>query len=157
MRLELIHPMLVHFPLALLSTGVVVRFASLWGAKRPGLSFLLPASWLILSFGVIAAWLTVIAGEIACEIVMPTLPDPSILEEHETHAYLTASCFTIALFVDWTRAFFLTKEKNWIIKKGLFALVWLLYLFSLTNLMITGFYGATAVYEEGAAVAKPKP
>lgn len=155
MRPELIHPMLVHFPLALLSTGVVIRFASLWGAKRPGLSFLLPASWLILGLGVIAAWLTVIAGEVAAEIIAPTLQNMSVLEEHAEHALITASGFTIALLVDWIRAFLLTKRENWTIKKGLFALVWLLYLFSLTNLMITGFYGANLVYEQGAAVAKP--
>src|SRR5882724_9385379 len=48
MRLELIHPMLVHFPIALFCTGLVLRLVACWAAKKPGFSFLLPASWTIL-------------------------------------------------------------------------------------------------------------
>jgi uncharacterized membrane protein len=154
MRLELIHPMLVHFPIALLTTGVVVRFAALWSIKRPTLSFLLPASWMILLLGVIAAWLSIIAGEIAHEIVEPTLPNVTVLHEHENHAYLTAYGFTIGILIDWTRAFLQAKlyKRGWMVKKGMAVVFWLFYLFSLTNLIITAFYGGTLVYEEGAAV-----
>ena len=156
MRPELVHPMLVHFPIALLITGVVVRFAALCSAKRPAFSFLLPASWMILFLGVVAAWSAIIAGEIARDIVEPTLKNVSVLNEHEEHAYITAYGFTLALLLDWARAFFLAKlhKRGWIVKKALALVVWFLYLFSLSNLIITGFYGGTLVYEEGAAVAK---
>ena len=148
--------MIVHFPIALLSTGVVVRFAALWGAKRPALSFLLPASWLVLFLGVVAAWLAVITGEIASEIVESTLQSTSVLDEHKNHAIITACGFTLGLFAYWTRAFFLAKshKRGWMIKKALGVVISLLYLFSFANLMITGFYGGTLVYEEGAAVIK---
>ncbi len=149
MRLELIHPMLVHFPIALLSTGVVLRSVSTWTAKKRILSFLLPASWTVLSLGVIAAWSTVIAGEIAEDIVRPTLENMSVLNEHSEHAYITAFGFTIGLLFDGLRTFFLTKGY-----RGFAVLVWLIYLFSLGNLIVTGYYGGTLVYEEGAAVLK---
>lgn len=156
MRLELIHPMLVHFPIALLSVGVLVRAASLWTAKRPNFSFLLPASWMILFLGVIAAWATIIAGELAEGIVKPMLQNDIVLEEHSEHAYITAIGFTIGLLIDWTRGFLRTKlqREGWIVKRGLAAIIWFIYLFSLTYLIITGFYGGTLVYEEGAAVQK---
>ena len=144
--------MLVHFPIALLSTGVLLRVVSLWTAKRPLFSFLLPAAWTILGLGVLAAWVTVIAGELARSIVEPTLDNIRVLDEHEIHAYRTAIGFTIALIGDWTKALFLTK--SWWTQKGLGVVLWLLYLLSLTNLIITGSYGATLVYDEGAAVMR---
>ena len=152
MRLELIHPMLVHFPIALLFTGVVLRFAALWSAKRPALYFLLPASWTILGLGVVAAWAAVTAGEVAEGIVRPTLENSEVLDEHVTHAYRTAIGFTIGLLLDWIRLFL--QKNSWLVKRGLAAVIWIFYLVSLTNLIITGGYGATLVYEEGAAVAR---
>ncbi len=158
MRTELIHPLLVHFPIALLVTGVVMRCTAIWAGKKPIFAFLLPASWVILFFGVLLAWSAVITGEIAREIVGPTLKNVHILDEHEMHAHITAYGFTIGLFTDWIRAFFLIKlQKNgWGIKRGIAIVTWFIYLFSLTNLILTGNYGATLVYEEGAAVNKDK-
>jgi uncharacterized membrane protein len=153
MRLELIHPMLVHFPIALLSTGVLVRFAALITPKRFKNSFLLPASWLILGFGVIAAWLAVIAGEMAADIVAPTLKNMEILNAHKLHAYRTAIGFTAGLAIDLFRGF-LQQKKGWVVKQGLALIFCALYLISLGNLIVTGAYGATLVYEEGAAVKK---
>ena len=154
MRLELIHPMLVHFPIALLITGVAVRFMALWADKRPALSFLLTSAWMILTLGVLTAWTAVIAGEIARDIVAPTLENIKELDEHREHAYITAIGFTLGLFMDWARVYLVKKKKKkgWLTKKGLAIVVWLLYLFSLTNLIITASYGAVLVYEEGAAV-----
>ncbi len=151
MRLELIHPMLVHFPIALLTTGVVLRFVSLWSKKRPNLSFLLPSAWLILALGVIAAWLAVIAGEVARDIVA-TPENRAILDEHREHAYTTAIGFTISLLLDWTRAFLATKSKR--VNRILGVVVGIIYLFCWTNLLITAYYGGTLVFEKGAAVIK---
>jgi len=153
MRPELIHPMLVHFPIALLSTGVLVRFAALVTPKRFKNSFLLPASRLILGFGVLAAWITVIFGETAADIVAPTLRNTQILHEHALHAYRTAIGFTAALGIDLFRGF-LQQKKSRVSKQGPALIFYTLYLVSLGNLLITGAYGATLVYEEGAAVKK---
>lgn len=154
MRPELIHPMLVHFPIALLFTGVLIRLAAIFTKKKTACSFLLPASWLILLLGIIAAWIAVIAGEIAREIVSPTLENMHYLNEHSEHAYLTAWSFTLALFIDGFRAFLISKKPKLGVrfKKGLAIAMWLFYLFGLGNLIATGIYGAALVYEQGAAV-----
>lgn len=165
MRPELIHPMLVHFPIALLFTGVIIRLVAALVKKRDLFSFLLPASWLVLLLGVIAAWVAIIAGEIARDIVAPTIENMNILNEHEEHAYFTAFSFTIALFTDGIRTFLLNKKHKglnlltisktgWFVKRGLAITMWFLYLFGLGNLVVTGMYGAALVYEEGAAVEK---
>jgi uncharacterized membrane protein len=158
MRPELIHPMLVHFPIALLFTGSIIRVAALWTKKKSTYSFLLPASWMILGLGVIAAWAAIIAGEIARDIVAQTLENIQVLNKHDDHAYYTAYGFTLALLVDGIRSLFLIKLKNrsWWVKRGLAAAIWVLYLFGTVNLVMTGYYGGTLVYQEGAAVNAAK-
>ncbi len=154
MRPELIHPMLVHFPIALLLTGLFVRLCAIAGRKRSRLSFLLSAAWLILALGVISAWVAVIAGEFAADIVAPTLDNLKVLSQHSTHAYFTAVSFTLGLLVDFTRAYILGRiwsKRGWI-KNGLCIVFWCLYLFGLGNLIATGVYGGRLVYEQGAAV-----
>lgn len=144
-RIELIHPLLVHYPIALLSIGVILRLIAYWQG-----AFLLPASRLILLLGAIFAWAAVIAGDFAADIVGPTLSDDSVLEQHELFAYLTASGFTIALFLDGASAFL----PRW---GGTFSLLAaVLYLLSLASLVMTGYLGGTLVYEQGAAVANLK-
>lgn len=159
MRIELIHPMLVHFPIALLSTGTVLRLIALGARPKKSFSFLLPAAWLILALGVLFAWAAVIAGESAANIVAQTLKDLKPLEEHAKHAYRTAVGFTAALSIDFFFSFWapsLIRKKSWL-KKGTYALFTALYLLSFSNLLITGAYGGILVYEEGAAVATSSP
>lgn len=157
MRLELIHPLLVHFPIALLFTGIFFRLAGFAFRHKPRLSFLLPASWAILGLGIIAAWLAVTAGEVAKEIVEPTLIKLSVLERHSKYAYLTAAGFSFTFLLDIGKAFFCrrARKKGWWMKWGFTTLIVLLYVINLTNLVATGGYGAGLVYEQGAAVNCP--
>ncbi len=156
MRIELIHPMLVHFPIALLFTGLIVRFIALWVRKKSSLSFLLPASWMILGLGVLAAWVAIVAGELARDVVEPTLENLTILDEHSHHAYYTAYGFTMGLCLDLIRAYLMrtSKKKVWLVRRGLAAFIWFFYLISLGNLLITGYLGGSLVYSEAAAVKK---
>ncbi|MBY0529620.1 MAG: hypothetical protein K2P51_05455 [Rhabdochlamydiaceae bacterium] len=158
MRPELIHPMLVHFPIALLFTGSFIRIAALFTKKKKTYSFLLPASWMILGLGVIAAWAAIIAGEIARDIVAQTLENIQVLNKHDDHAYYTAYAFTLAVLCDVSRAFLVKqfKKKNLWIKRGIACAIWIFYLFGAYNLVLTGYYGGTLVYEEGAAVNASK-
>lgn len=69
MRLELIHPMLVHFPIALLLTGVILKLVGVLGKKRRFYPTIDMLSRCILTFGALFAWMAIIAGEVAEDIV----------------------------------------------------------------------------------------
>ena len=153
MRIELIHPMLVHFPIALLLTGVILRLLSIWLSKKERFACLLPASWVILSLGVITAWIAIIFGELARDVIEHSIKNINILNEHEEHAYITAYSFTLALSIDFIRAFLMTRWQGWMTRRGLAIFIALFYVIGVVNLMVTGFYGAKLVYEEGVAVS----
>lgn len=155
MRLELIHATIVHYPIALLSIGILFRIAAIW-IKKPKYSFLLPSAWTLLLLGVIFSWVAVIDGLVAADIVRETIKNLDILDKHIAHAFIASIGFSVALSLDWIRANFFAKfqKKHQIVKKGLVLGIWFLYLFSLTNLVLTGYYGVELVYEQGVGVHK---
>lgn len=108
------------------------------------------SSWILLFLGVCTAWLAVLAGEFAEDIVRDGLCKPEIVEDHKDLAYTTAILFTFALICDFGR--------NWIKNRGLALsisiIVPVLYLVGAVILVLTGGYGGDLVYEQGAAVQK---
>src|SRR3990172_9179533 len=92
MRIELIHPMLVHFPIALLLVGTGIRCAALFARRRSSYPELLFTSRLILAIGVGFAGLAILAGLLAASVVEKTLCPPEVLGYHSTLAF-TASLF----------------------------------------------------------------
>jgi uncharacterized membrane protein len=150
--------MIVHFPIALLSTGLIFRLIALRSVQKNSSSFMLPASFWLLGLGVLSAWCAVFAGKIAADIVAPTLENIETLVEHANHAFKTALFFSTAFLLDLFRAYLLKKYHldAWIFKKGLLYFCLALYLFGFANLLITGRLGAQLVYEEGAAVQTVK-
>ncbi len=152
MKIELIHPLIVHFPIALLSTGTVLRFAAFWADKKHKYTFLRPASLLILAIGVVFAWIAVLAGSLAAEVIAPTLQDISVLNHHAKHGFQTAVFFSLALALDAFRIFIVKQKGPSFWKKMLCLLLCILYFFGCKNLVVTGMLGASLVYEQGAAV-----
>ncbi|MFS8563179.1 MAG: hypothetical protein LVR00_02130 [Rhabdochlamydiaceae bacterium] len=154
MRIELIHPLLVHFPIALLLVGSFLRLAAFCIGKKPRFSFLIPGASLILLLGVVSAWVAVIFGDIAGDIVAPAIKDISILNEHHEHAHYTAYGFTLALLTDWLRRFLMDKQRKrgWMANRGLAIMIWFFYIGGFVNLFVAGYYGSELVYKEGAAV-----
>jgi len=148
-----IHPMLVHFPIVLFITAMVLdgyilsRSGDLgrrdclvmtgFGALAVGLVFALGAAF----FGDIAL-------DKAVDIGFPADP----LEEHELLATLTIGVFAVLAlvqgFVLWRRQS-LTGTRGW-----LFALVGLA---GLGLLISTAYHGGNLVYELGVNVAGVKP
>lgn len=151
MRLELIHPLLVHFPLALLLTGAILRLAHFFLRKGKFARVILFSSWTLLFVGVCFAWIAIAAGEIAEGIVGSGLCKPDILERHCNLGYTAASLFSISLLIDliksWGRILFFKRSiLSWVMA--------VLYISASVILILTGGYGANLVYEQGAAVKK---
>ncbi len=143
MRLELIHPMLVHFPIALLLIGSFLRLAAFFYRKTYRYRTALNTSWLILLIGLFFGILTIITGEIAEDIVRSHLLNPRILDYHMTCAYITAFLFLLALILDWMAHRY---------KKHFTAIYSLLYWLGALTLLTTAALGGSLVYEQGAAV-----
>jgi uncharacterized membrane protein len=147
MRVELIHPILVHFPIALLLVGSGLK-AIAYGYKRASLyPTLLFCSRLILSIGVCFAWGSVLAGELASDIVENTLCQPQVLETHSTLAYTASSLFTAGIILDWSRIW----VKKTAFSKPLTILSSLLLIAGAIAIIFTGFFGGSLVFEQGAA------
>jgi uncharacterized membrane protein len=155
MRIELIHPMVVHFPIALLLVGFILRILSFFTRKKRSCAFLLPASWLVLAIGAVMAWVAVIAGELAANVVDVTLCNEDALDYHSTLGQLTAIGFTIALLFDGVSHWgLIEKPKIGHIFQILHVAAWILYCACAITLLITAALGGSLVFGQGAAVLR---
>jgi uncharacterized membrane protein len=153
MRLELIHPMIVHFPLALLLVGVFVKCIAFFARRTLVYPYLAASSWLIVGLGVCFAWAAIIAGEVAEDIVRKTLCQPDVLQDHRQLAYTAAIVFTAAFVVDLGK----TAGKKYfspLFNKTLWGASFLLFFAGTCILVSAAYLGGSLVYEQGAAVEK---
>ena len=150
MRIELIHPMLVHFPLALLLTGVALRAAAFFLRHSKFYGALLFTARLILSLGVCSAWPAVLAGAFASSVVEKNLCYPQVLEYHAALAFTAASLFTVGVICDDARIW----VKKRFLNKMLMVISSLLLLVATGLLITAASLGASLVYEQGAAIEK---
>jgi uncharacterized membrane protein len=98
LRLELLHPVAVHFPVAFLTLGLAVAVAARFRG-RP--EWLPEAASRLLWLGTLAAWAALGLGLLAEEYV-PHVPAAwKVLEEHETLAWWTAGLFTALSIWRW--------------------------------------------------------
>lgn len=87
-----LHPLIVHFPIALLLVvPVIILIGILWPKK--GSSFLI-AAFILMLLGTIAAWVAVSTGSEAGELAEHVNNVESVLEEHEELAETTRTIFT---------------------------------------------------------------
>ncbi|MEX1213001.1 MAG: DUF2231 domain-containing protein [Balneolaceae bacterium] len=150
-RAELWHPMVVHFPIALLLGAAVLRWIHL-ATGRNRFPVLYSCSKGMLVVGALFSWLAIYTGDIADSIVTRALCDPTVLEAHEQLAMWTAFLFTIAAILDLIHDYW--KWNDW---KGSFATwtVAILLLAGSAGLSYTAHLGASLVYQQGAAVYHP--
>ena len=88
-----LHPLVVHFPVALLLTApILVLLALLVPRHRAGLSL---GALTIMVLGTIAAYVAVASGEAAAELAERTPEVAAVLEEHEELAESARLVFTI--------------------------------------------------------------
>ncbi|GGG45673.1 hypothetical protein GCM10011532_32060 [Christiangramia forsetii] len=104
----------------------------------------------MLLLGVIGIWISIYTGDLADGIVARQLCDPTILKDHENHAYTTAWIFTAALVLE------LLMRYIDIIKTRIVSVILvLLMLFGTGMLMYVGHLGAELVYQQAAGVNIP--
>ena len=139
MSLDEIHPLIIHFPIALLSTGFLFDFLSYLLKKRS----LESAGWWNLILGMVSSLCAIITGLIADLSSNPSLIDkPFPIHENHGSLQILASCvFLILLFWRGRLQGMLPSESKMV----------LLYLFVSGIAVTILFYGAHlgAVVEAG--------
>ena len=151
--IALIHPMLVHFPIVFLITGVALDIIVLAIKKdlagRKGLSMIATSALLL---GTLFAGLAAIFGDIALDKAISLGFPSGPLETHETFALITITIFSfyclLRLAALWRR-YSLRGFIGWIsILPGIVGVV---------LLIITAYYGGELVYHFGVNVATAIP
>ena len=136
-----LHPMFVHFPIALLFTSVLFDAAGAW-FKRD--SFRDGALWLLI-LGLLGGVAAAIAGTWAEEAAEKAGIAESMIETHETLAFVTLGIFGALLLGR-------LMMRNQLTQKTLVP-YFLIAAIGLGTLSATGHYGGDLVYEQGAGVA----
>ena len=149
-RVELIHPFVVHIPVALLLVGSIFWILSLWLHRR--YTFLRPSGRLLLLIGTVGAWIAVYTGTLADGQVARSLCDPTIAKEHERFAYTVGYLFSAFVIVDWL----VVKDYlTFITKKYLHVGLAILLIAGCGFLGYVGHLGGKLVYQQSAAVYQP--
>ena len=134
----LLHPAVVHFPIALLLTGLAGAWVAAWGKRRAWLAD--AVSWL-LWLGTASAWAAGGLGLLAEKTAPHVPPAWETLATHETLAYWTVGLFT-ALSL-WRRFF----KEHW---PRLFLLAWL---GAAAVLLATAYHGGELVFTHNMGTA----
>ncbi len=139
-----LHPMVVHFPIALLTAAVC--FDVVGTQWRPNECRIATRFTQVL--GLLGAVLALLSGHVAEEAVEQSGVPKSALELHETLAIITTGVFAalvglqVAVSLGWLRE-----------RRGLSMVVGLV---GLVLLLIASYYGGSLVYEYSAGVS-PRP
>jgi uncharacterized membrane protein len=87
-----LHPLVIHFPIALLLVAPLFIIAGILMNRQKGRPYLVAALWLMI-LGTVGTVLAVLSGEAAAEIAHRTAGMPAVLELHQELAELTRDIF----------------------------------------------------------------
>lgn len=130
-----LHPMLVHFPIALVAIGFLADLVQLLYRKEPCFSKM---GYYLLLTGTLAAIVTLLSGILFTSEMSGEAGN--VRETHETFAWITVILLLIALSLRSFEMF--RKSENNVIKWLIFAV----YALAAVSVSITGFFGGTLVY-----------
>jgi uncharacterized membrane protein len=155
---EALHPVVVHFPIALLLVvPIFVVLALVQRRQRPGLS---QAALVLLLLGTVGAWVAVQTGEAAEGLVEGVAGVGEVLEEHE-HGGERARNFFTGLTLLYAGIVLLPailkREPSAALYGGLNAVFLVLYLFAVVSLANTASLGGRLVHEFGVLGAPASP
>ncbi len=165
MRVELLHPMSVHFPIALLIVGtffrlIAVSFPKRWGGPS---DFLAKSSYLLTFVGVISAWIAWYLGTLAEEEVNSNLCDPTITHLHGDYALYVTLIFTGISIIDCAGFIFpetsvvLVRLRCFLDSRAVRFSNALLSVAASALLAYVGHLGASLTYNQAAGVYVPSP
>jgi len=137
-----LHPMIVHFPIALIIVGFIAEILSFFWKKE---FFSTSAFYLLIlgSVGVIAAYIT---GQNAGEGISEAGALSRALETHEEAAELSLWIISVAAAV--RIVLFIFKKYTGVFKAAGFGL----FLLAVVSIVRTGHYGGQLVYKHAAGV-----
>lgn len=144
-RIELLHPAVAHFPVALLVAGGTLSALAWLPPVRRRMGWLRDAALLNLVLGTLGAGAALLTGEEAEDVVNRVICDPEATQLHEQLAQATLGTAIAAIIV-------LVLARKWP-KVELPGVVLALGAAALVGL--TGHRGAELVYQQGAAVYHP--
>lgn len=137
-----LHPMIVHFPIALLIVGFLAEILSFFLKK----DFFSKASFYLLLLGAVGMIAAYISGNAAGDGITEAGALGTALETHEHAAELSVWIISIAALVRVVFAF-IKKEA------GIFKLIGLaLFFAAVLSIIQTGHYGGQLVYKHAAGV-----
>lgn len=152
-RIELLHPMIVHWPIVLSFLAVIFWVTAL--ARRwwsPLGVFRWPATVLIL-LAAASAWLAVLTGYWADSVVGRELFDPRPLKDHENNAELVSWLLVSAAVLEVVR--YIPRIHG--VARLVTSVILLILLLSICAIMAwTAHLGASLVYQQGAGVVMPQ-
>ncbi|HKL38098.1 MAG TPA: DUF2231 domain-containing protein [Bacteroidales bacterium] len=154
-RTELMHPLFVHFPIALLifaTLALLVVRLNLWPRHQASIR---GGGLLMLFSGVVLAWVSVYSGVQADGVVGREVCDPTVLEDHERLAFGASYLFSAAAIIEIAGS--LLQKQKWYpaIRRFLVAGVLILHLLGAATIGYVGHLGAKLVYQQAAAVHQP--
>ena len=151
-RPELLHPLTVHFPVALLLVGALLDLIAAFGTRARELFG--RAALVMLAIGTATAWVAIYTGSIAEDIVNRVICDPTVTHRHEDFARNAAWIFTIALLLRFAQLR-LSSRPGSMIPRALSVLTACAFLAAAGILGYAAHLGAELVYQQGAATYRP--
>lgn len=148
-RVELLHPLLVHFPISFLLLATLLEcLAPFFAQERK--KFMRASSLMLLVLGTLGSWAAVFSGEQAKSIVNRVICDPTVTEDHRLWGYVMSWLFSAITVLAALRH----RKFNQQITSAIIiptcvigsALIW-----------YVGHLGGKLVYQQGAAVYHPSP
>lgn len=159
-----IHPLFVHFPIALLVSYSLLEVTAPFSARLRRQAWVAPVKAFLLYMGVLAAFAALVTGGMAEDVVRGVNPRAFIIEAHEPFAWATTLIYIVLAAASLVRLF---DREGWgdriVGSNRLFARIWsvkkqvarfvldtrllpLLALLGLIAITITGGLGAAIVY-----------
>jgi uncharacterized membrane protein len=137
-----VHPIVVHFPIALLFTAVFFEIFGFWAQRESYRQFGL---WLLI-LGLISGIIASAAGFWGEEAVVAAGVPEKAVDRHESLAVITLVVFALLLFFRWRVG------DRWSVRNRTVYVI--LAVLGVLLLGTTGYFGGDLVYRYGAGVQK---